>query len=107
MKIMCQKHEKLNETPCAKTAAPISNTPNIALDHGGVMCNFTLGVSSGNGHYTYLLYLIFIIHMKIVCPKHEKLNNIPCAEAAVPILNTSNIVLDPGGVMCNFTLGGS
>ena len=37
--------------------------------------------------------------MKIMCPKHEKLNKTPCAEAEVPILNTPHIVLDPGGVM--------
>ena len=72
------------------------------------MCNFTLGGSSGNWHYTYKLYLIFIIHMEIMFQKHEKLNNTPCAEAAVLIIsNTTNIVLDHGGVMCNFTLGSS
>ncbi len=46
---------------------------------------------------------------KIMCQKHEneKLNNMPCAEASVPILNTSNIVLYHGEVMYNFILGGS
>jgi hypothetical protein len=48
MKIMCQKHEKLNNTSCAEAAVPISNTPNTVFDPGGVMCNFTLGGSSGN-----------------------------------------------------------
>jgi hypothetical protein len=48
MKIMFQKHEKLNNTPCAEASLPISNTPNTVLDHGGVMCNFVLGGSSRN-----------------------------------------------------------
>jgi hypothetical protein len=39
-----------NNKSCAEASLPISNTPNIVLDHGGVMCNFTLGGSSGSGN---------------------------------------------------------